>query len=334
MKAAASARAKKPSQVESRRVRLWVSFSLERSTVSTSARVASITTRELRERRTRVVTPRSFTSLSHLPPQTVSPPGRRDGRGRLWRDVPCHARLSRPSLRPGPERIPSTDSALFPASYVLPRLPAPRFARSSPRAARSARPKRSDGPERMPSSLRCSLALSGDLPRVAGSTPRTASRTARWASLRRTRPPGHSRRSSSRNQRAASSGVALAPERSPRRRAAVLRQNSVRRPARGARPARSPISSRTPRRGSFASRRRVAREAAWEAETDGRPVRRLGPSRRSSFGRTFARAPRGERAARRARLRPIPSVRLNASTTRPAGERTTACAREGEVEGE
>ena len=63
-------------------------------------------------------------------------------------------------------------------------------------------------------------------------------------------------------------------------------------------------------------------------------MRRLGPSRRSSFGRTFARAPRGARAARRARLRPIPSVRLNASTTkkRPARARTVACAREGDVE--
>ena len=179
---------------------------------------------------------------------------------------PSHARLSRPSLFPGPERIPSTHAALFPASYVLPRFPTPRLARSSPLAARPARPTRSDGPERSPRTFRCSPALSSALsPRFAGWTPRAASRTARRASPRRTRPPGLSRRSSSRNRRAASSGVAVASERSPRRRAAVLRQNSVRRPALGARWARSPISSRSIsswRRRSFASRRRVAREAA------------------------------------------------------------------------
>ena len=180
---------------------------------------------------------------------------------------PSHARLSRPSLFPGPERIPSTHAALFPASYVLPRFPTPRLARSSPLAARSARPTRSDGPERSPRTFRCSPALSSARsPRFAGWTPRGLTRVdASGLSPRRARPPGLSRRSSSRNRRAASSGVAVASERSPRRRAAVLRQNSVRRPALGARWARSPISSRSIsswRRRSFASRRRVAREAA------------------------------------------------------------------------
>ena len=122
-------------------------------------------------------------------------------------------------------------------------------------------------------------------------------------------------------------GVAVAPERSPRRRRLCFAELGW-----ATRAWTRAVAGLVRDAEEGASPREAGRAGGGVRRGDGRAAGASARTVQEVELRAHVRARRGAREPRDARGCDPPSVRLNASTTRPARARTVACAREGDVE--